>query len=274
MLCSHPLGINGATVGCGHCGPCIANRRRLWTGRLLLEQTAHKGSLFATLTWREIPDGGDESYAYEFVSFIKRLRYFVGPVRYYGVREFGEQTLRPHWHCALFGVDISHGADVVRAWRGHDVSVVRKVPEGSVGGVHIGELNHDSAMYLCKYMCKDDGASALVRMSRNPGIGKLAIDGIAESLVNRGGAAALGSVGDVPSELRVDGKRYPVGRYLRRALREAVGWGPETPVEARRKVAYERSKESAQDIALRSRKRAATAINHEARMKRKRSGKL
>lgn len=270
MLCTKPIGVNGATVGCGHCGPCIANRRRLWTGRLLLEQLDHEYSCFATLTYVRAPAFLMPRHLQ---TFCKRLRYFRGPFRFYGVGEYGSKFGRPHWHIALFGVGLQEAEAIRKAWRGHLVAEVRAVPEGSYGGVHVGELNHDSAQYLCKYMCKDDASQSVVRMSRRPyGIGAGAVARAADGLLTDGGSSGLVGVGDVPRELRTGGQKYPLGQYLRRELRKAVGWNGETPVAMRRKVAQERAAETSEDIALRSRKRAATAINQEARIRRKKVG--
>lgn len=236
---------------------------------MLLEQLGHESSCFATLTYAVNPL---VLVADDLQLFLKRLRYYRGPFRFYGVGEYGSEGGRPHWHIALFGVSISDAADIAKAWRGHLVAECRRVPVGSFGGVHVGELNHDSAQYLCKYMCKDDAESSVVRMSRRPGIGKFAVEGIASGLLDRGGSAALVELGDVPSELRVQGKRYPIGRYIRRALREAVGWSGDVPVERRRAMAREKSQESSADIVLRTRKREAAARNLEARVRRKKQG--
>lgn len=215
--------------------PCRVNRRRLWTARIVLEAGCHEFSSFVTLTYRDryhmfckvVPR---ELQPEHLQLFMKRLRrmYAPQPLRYYAVGEYGDRTWRPHYHLALFGVGIQEGPLVEKAW--------------THGHVHMGELNEVTAHYVAGYVTKKMTAPddprlrglhpEFARMSLRPAIGKLAMAGIAKGLTNHGGSAALAELVDVPSEVRLVGKKYPLGRYLRSKLREEVGWGPGTPDEA------------------------------------------
>lgn len=115
-------------VPCGKCSECIKDRKQRWTNRLICEADCYDlhSVYFVTLT---IDDdhldefrsrSGVPSLRKEAVqSWIKRLRdflergdnkkvYYGDPVRirYFLSGEYGDRTLRPHYHCILFGVDL------------------------------------------------------------------------------------------------------------------------------------------------------------------------
>lgn len=192
----------------------------------------HEASCFATLTYEDNPQFLQPR---DFTLWLKRLRKRVGPFRYYGVGEYGEETWRPHYHAALFGVPITAYEEVKETW--------------GKGIVHLGELNESSAAYITGYVTKKlNRADAMdwagkpgfepefARMSRRPGIGVLAAANIGESLLSAAGARLIASTQDVPVALRQGGKFRPLGRTMRRHLRHEVLGDPNAPVpyEARR----------------------------------------
>ena len=61
-------------------------------------------------------------------------------------------------------------------------------------------------------------------MSLRPGIGALAVPFVAESLNDTHGAALVAREGDVPTQLRHGKRLLPLGRYLSRRLRDAMGF--------------------------------------------------
>jgi len=73
------------------------------------------------------------------------------------------------------------------------------------------------------------------RMSRRPGIGAGFVDEIASTLLEYD----LEESPDVPAALRHGKKILPLGRYLRRRLREAVGKDPDAPQETLDEIAAE-----------------------------------
>lgn len=61
-------------------------------------------------------------------------------------------------------------------------------------------------------------------MSLRPGIGAGAASGVADALNSPAGAASVALYGDVPTTLRSEGKQLPLGRYIRRKIREELGF--------------------------------------------------
>lgn len=221
MLCIRPFkpGRPGVEYGCGQCLPCRINRRRMWTARICLEAACHAASAFITLTYSPeyLPKGGTLNPD-DLEQFRYRLRYQVGPYRYYYIGEYGTQRNRPHYHGLLFGLVPDN--DWLEAFWGK-------------GRTHVGLLTTDSAAYCAGYVTKkmtrkDDERlqgrfPEFARMSRKPGIGAPGLAAIEQWLFSSDGAAYVGQHGDVPHTVRIDGKIFPLGRYLVQRLREAVG---------------------------------------------------
>lgn len=222
MLCKKPFRQDGQEYPCGQCLPCRINRRRLWTHRLLLEQRSHEWSSFWTLTYdkENYPVNGSLDPP-EITKWLKRLREKAQrPLRYYLIGEYGDQTNRAHYHAALFGLHYAENSLIAQTW--------------GRGFCHGGELNAQSAAYLTGYVTKkmtyhDDSRlngrhPEFARMSRNPGIGALAIPVVATALGSRFGVKSVAESGDVPLALMHGRSSLPLGRYLRRKLREELGF--------------------------------------------------
>lgn len=191
----------------------------------MLEARLHEFSCFVTLTYADenLPSGASLSPR-DAQLFLKRLRKRLGsarPVRFYLVGEYGDLTQRPHYHLALFGVSELEHSLLLEAW--------------GLGHVQVGTLTLESAQYIAGYVTKKMTAPGdprlkgrypeFARMSRRGGgIGLGAIPQIAEALNSRPGAAFISSTLDVPSSLTHGTKSYPLGRYLRRQLREEMGF--------------------------------------------------
>lgn len=239
MLCKNPY-VKGITpYPCGQCLPCRLNRRRLITHRLMLESHCHEFSSFFTLTYSDeyLPENGSLDPRHVTL-WLKRLRRALGadrPLRYYVIGEYGDETFRPHYHPILFGVSSIEHALVHGTW--------------GMGNVYPGELNLKTAQYVAGYvtkkMTKHDDPRLLgrypefARMSLRPGIGALAIPTIAEALNDSSGALSIAAQGDVPTALSHGRRSFPLGRYLRRKLREECGFetvGGQSKPEAIRKA--------------------------------------
>lgn len=177
----------------------------------------------------------------DMVLFLKRLRKrYAQPLRYYGVGEYGDLYGRPHFHLALFGFNPDDYAILMEAW--------------GLGGVHVCELNNDTAQYITGYVTKKIGQKdwneignglhpEFARMSRgrkpNGGIGYRALEMVAVGLMSEGGSARLAELGDVPSSIKCGGKTFPLGRYLRSQLRTMVGWPAKAPSDSMLKASAE-----------------------------------
>lgn len=227
-MCAKPYREGVAEYGCGQCLPCRINRRRLWTARLMLEAHVTDGaSFFVTLTYDQehLPkDGSLEPRDLQL--FLKRIRERVAPrrIRFYAVGEYGDRSFRPHYHLVLFGLG--------------DASVVEHC--WTLGRVHCGEVTEESCAYVVSYTLKrmtgkDDPrlggrVPEFARMSLRPGVGAAAMEVVGDALMTKAGSMYVARSGDVSSVLRSSMRMWPLGRYLRRKLRERVGMDPGEPV--------------------------------------------
>lgn len=222
MLCRKPFNKNGAQFGCGQCMPCRINRRRIWTHRMMLEAVVHPTASFLTLTYNKehLPSDGSLRPR-DMQLFLKRLRYELGSkIRYFGVGEYGDHSWRPHYHLAVFGLDPLASKVVEKSW--------------PYGFVQCGPLTIQGAAYVAGYVTKkmtsvkDERLKGrypeFARMSLRPGIGAVSVQSVADALQNRSGWDSIQRTGDVPSVLSHGRSQYPLGRYLRRQLRAAMGF--------------------------------------------------
>lgn len=226
---------------CRQCLSCRINDSRVWASRLMLEAQSHSVSLFVTLTYEVEPDGRNlrkESLS----SAMHRLRSlaaraFRGTVRFYACGEYGDQTGRPHYHAAIFGLrpedvllDPSLGKYrcplIEQAWRGPHAGA----GAGVGGNVDVGFLSPESAAYITGYVTKKlansktlsrlDGRTPEFHvMSRRPGLGSSALPSLIEALNTSHGALYLSRHGDVPSAFQVGSRLLPLGTHLRGLLR-------------------------------------------------------
>lgn len=221
MLCSNPFLRPGFPVRCGQCAPCRVYFRRLWTGRLLLEWCLHEGSSFVTLTYDElqVPRGGNLE-PHDVRLWLKAMRRAFGPFRYFVVGEYGDRTLRPHYHAILFGLTLSSD-QVAAVWK--------------KGICTSDEFNKARAGYVCGYVLKkmtkkDDPRlqgrhPEFSRMSLKPGLGYGSLSAIVRMGV--GSEAARNRLAYYADHgyFRFLGQKFPLGRYLTGKLRDQVTGG-------------------------------------------------
>lgn len=100
---------------CGSCVGCQLSRARMWAIRCSLELQLWPVTSFVTLTYsdRYVPPTLQRS---DLQWFFKRLRKQVPPksLRFFACGEYGDSTMRPHYHAILFGV--AERDLVERAW--------------------------------------------------------------------------------------------------------------------------------------------------------------
>lgn len=269
VICDTPVLINGYALGCGRCIPCRVRSRRVWTHRIMLESMLHEYNCFLTLTYRDedLPKDGSVSPRH-LMLFFKKLRRKLEPerIRYYAVGEYGERTRRPHYHAAVFGMrSCDFGATRCttnyRTERG-TIGVCCKVCNAvrdlwEYGNVYLGQLEARSCSYVAGYITKSEDKSILEaaglrapfsRMSNRPGIGAYMMDEVADTLLRDGYEKEMD---DVPAVLRHGGHYWPIGRYLRKLLRERIGREPEAP-----KTVFE-----AMDLEMQEVRRVARQLN-------------
>ena len=235
MKCANPYMYKTVVpFGCGQCMHYRINKHRLIQHRLMLESMCHSMSCMVTCTYdpKFLPANGSLDYR-DHTLFLKRLRErYPGKIRFYGVGEYGSKSMRPHYHYALFGIGKDSHDLIQSAWgKGH-------IDTGYEG--EAGRINKDSAQYICGYVTKkmtswtdpkvksEFLAKGLLPerpwSSNRPGIGALVVPSIVKSLSTPEALATIDRVGDVPMVLKHSGKRWPLGRYLRKKIREAMGF--------------------------------------------------
>lgn len=200
---------------------------------MMLESFKHGESSFVTLTYDPKNYDGKTLVPKHTQDWLKRLRKAVAPtnIRYFLVGEYGDETQRPHYHAALFGLGLDSGGIIDQTW--------------GRGFTYTGDLTPDSASYIAGYVSKKlngrdkpcdqypRGRSQEIlngrhpefaRMSLRPGIGATALTEIVDVLTTEHGCDELSLLGDVPHQLRCGKKSLPLGRYLRSKLRERLNF--------------------------------------------------
>lgn len=248
MHCKNPYTQGGMAFGCGQCLPCRINRRRIWTHRIILEAALRKDNAFVTLTYDDdnLPDP-PEVNPKDLSGFMKRLRRNTKlKLRFYGVGEYGDETFRPHYHIALFGYPRCLFATTRHHMR-YCCSACEAVRVAwGKGRIEVAGLDPESAAYTAGYVVKKltDWHNPLLegrhpefaRMSNRPGIGADAMDEVASDLLTHGLEKTLE---DVPSTLAHGKRAWPLGRYLKRRLRERIGRDKNAPKSVVEKIEKE-----------------------------------
>lgn len=169
-------------------------------------------------------------------------------LRFYAVGEYGDDTGRPHYHLALFGYNTClYGRSRYSKLRVDCCVQCDNIRDTwGLGHIFLGELEPASAGYVAGYIIKkmtkaDDPrlkgrVPEFARMSRRPGIGAWAMDEVAHSLLTYSLDEKLV---DVPDSLRHGHKLMPLGRFLKRKLRERIGRDVAAPEEVLEKMAEE-----------------------------------
>lgn len=245
MLCRDPYVKAGSAHPCGRCQPCLRNKKKMWSHRIMLERSLHRDNSFVTLTYSDEhirnPNVGGTLAPEDTRDWLKRLRFSVRPnkLRYYLVGEYGDQSGRPHYHAALFGypgcrvggTSYSGQSEPQCCDRCREIHL-----SWGFGRVDVANLEIKSAQYIAGYITKkmtrfDDPRlrgrhPEFARMSLKPGIGADALFDVASVLLQYD---VVDLQGDVPSSLQLGRRSYPLGRYLRGKLREYVGMDKKAP---------------------------------------------
>ncbi len=226
MKCYNGIQANGRLVPCGQCMNCRINKGRNWSSRILMEQYSTPARCwFITLTYSDdhVPVTTDYVQTLQkrqFSTWLGNAYRDVGPFRFYAVGEYGDDTMRPHYHLALFpGTDCGPDPLTSRWKRGFHSAY---------------ELTPERARYLANYTTKkltSDKDSRLApgqepefrTSSRRPGLGHAFIGPIVSRYCQPSGKAILETRGDVERTIRIGGKVYPIAPYLLSKIREQLG---------------------------------------------------
>lgn len=188
----------------------------MWVHRLVLEEMVSDKSCFVTLTYADdaLPEN-KTLVPSDAQLFFKRLRKALPGrrIRYFMCGEYGARTDRPHYHAAIFGLDVSESEVVQKAW--------------PVGFIYMGELNIHSARYICRYAVKgwtfkqakvlNGRHPEFMRCSRRPGIGVGALDDVVSKV------GMYKRIVGVVRELHYGKKKLPLGRLLTEKLNKRIG---------------------------------------------------
>lgn len=247
MKCKYPIDLGNGFFGCGQCLPCRINKKRELTARCLLEHMMHPLSVFATLTYNDdtvpINEDGEQSLQPKDIEFFlrryRRLSKHWGPTRYFLCGEYGDKSERAHYHAIFYGVPPEAEKWIHDAWNSESYRQGNRWLSRPLerGFTMVGLLNPDRAAYICGYTTKkltkagDDRLRKrhpeFARWSRGRGklgsIGDAATPWLASSMKSAQGRKMLSRHGDVWREIRIDGKVYPLSRYLRMRLRRQLG---------------------------------------------------
>lgn len=220
--------MDGVPFPCGQCLPCRINKRRVWTLRLMLELFYHDRASFITCTYSDenLPwnlEGMPVLCKKDWQLFMKRLRKYFYPreIRFYSCGEYGSKTFRPHYHCILFGVAPDELDASYLIYNGSSpASVLRNI--WSFGRTHVGNVSRESIQYVAGYVTKKftkrgDKYPEFALMSRRPGIGYKAVAEISKTITQYQLEQKAGR------QLRIDGKKWPLGRYLLTKLEKELG---------------------------------------------------
>lgn len=143
---------------CGWCMDCRLRRSRDWALRMMHESQEHEASCFITLTFDQAHLPDDLSLSVRtWQLFLKRLRKRLEPrrIRFFACGEYGERTLRPHYHAVLFGVDFHEDRTMLKRKNGYPLFVSPTLASVWRFGLHsIGALTFDSAAYVARYVTK------------------------------------------------------------------------------------------------------------------------
>ncbi|WNK14523.1 MAG: replication initiator protein [Microvirus sp.] len=208
-------------ISCGQCIGCRLERSRQWAVRCMHEASLYDASSFVTLTYDDhfLPLNGSLTYPH-FQRFLKRLRKKLGKVRFYMCGEYGDRTLRPHYHALLFGCFFDDREPLrvtdsgSQIWRS---AILEKL--WPYGYSSIGDVTFESAAYVARYCLKkatgpeaakrysrvDVGSGEVTmvepefsRMSLKPGIGGIWFDRFSDEVVVHKGVMMYGDPVGLP----------------------------------------------------------------------------
>lgn len=273
MLCKNPYFIGAQPCECRKCVPCRVQKTRMWANRLMLESRSHLNASFVTLTYSDsnvpvVAGKNIPTLEPDHVKlFLKRLRHRTNQkLRYFYVGEYGDVTNRPHYHLALFGFPSCENGRTNHLNKRCCTPCVTIGETWGLGGVDVGELTEQSAKYIAGYCEKkwkeekqcqsrktpsgmnrpkyllDGRHKEFHQMSLRPGIGAIAIKSLVTFGVQSQRAKSVVKSIDAPVVLRNNGRLLPLGRYLRRKWREALGRKPDTPESVLREYRQELSR--------------------------------
>lgn len=141
-------------VPCGTCILCREAQAKDWTARILHEANQHALACMITLTYSDEHEPEHRSLDYrDLVKFWKRLRKAGKRFQYYAVGEYGDKSLRPHYHACIFGEAWLDNRIIKSEEPRHWTSLELEKAWGK-GMVDVTPLNGATAAYAAGYIMK------------------------------------------------------------------------------------------------------------------------
>lgn len=186
-----PIGTADAEIPCGKCIGCRADKSFSWTVRATHEASLHRHNRFVTLTYDDehLPTELQPHHLQKFLKKLRRLKDRANPnvhsqrsktIRYLACGEYGEETLRPHYHLCLFNCSFADESQ----YGGTDLSTSQTLDNlWGMGSAKIAQFTPATAGYVASYLTKTgqktyadaDGVALqppFLRSSSKPAIGR------------------------------------------------------------------------------------------------------
>lgn len=165
-------------VPCGKCIGCRLERSKQWASRCVHESRLWDSNYFLTLTYDDAHLPPDRSLKpKDLQDFWKRLRKavfspsglgrvpayevldgkrtVVNGIRYFACGEYGDTSLRPHYHAIVFNLDIPDLIPYKRSFDGSQLWVSNWLSRlWGFGHVVIGSVTFESCAYVARYVTK------------------------------------------------------------------------------------------------------------------------
>lgn len=209
--------------------------RKTWTGRMLMEDKVSESSWFLTLTYNPESLPYDPEFHNPTLNrkdvqlYLARLRAIRGgglKFRYFISGEYGDESLRPHYHAILFFPHSSPAPanleeTLLRYW--------------GKGNIDLRESNPARFAYTASYCVKKYRADErgilgpgmtpeFSLVSRMPALGTGYIEQLADNYLSSNQLQdELERSEDVAKVFRIQGNIYPIPAVLRNKLRTRLG---------------------------------------------------
>lgn len=165
-------------IPCGYCLPCCAQRQQQTAFRISKEidtalSSTERGSYFLTLTYdpEHLPPGGllERSHLELLLNSLQQAHSRINkretphlPARfkYYGVGEYGTQSMRAHYHVILIGFDLGSKYPITNAGRNakgnpiYTCAIFDKL--WGRGRYELQQATPAAALYVAKYTLKQN----------------------------------------------------------------------------------------------------------------------
>lgn len=147
-------------IPCGQCIGCRLEHSRQWAMRCMHEKQLYSDNVFLTLTYdnANLPEDGSLDKLH-FTLFMKRLRKRIWKdqkrlIRFYACGEYGEKTMRPHYHALLFNCEF-YDKKLYERGQSYNLYTSETVSElWPFGDNRLGDVTFETAAYVARYVVK------------------------------------------------------------------------------------------------------------------------